>query len=122
MSCHHVPGGLQDLLDQVWGGQASSDPAHIPAAPLTPVEAKDIAEFSPFQFAKKVEKTIDEYIRPSLKMDGGDVEVMDIKGTLVYCSLKGACSNCAGASMTLKMMVERILKDQVDERIRVIAV
>jgi NifU-like protein len=120
-SCHHVPGGLQDLLDQVWGGQAAaagSGPIHLP---VLPSEAP-AAEFSPYQFAKKVEKVIDEYIRPSLRMDGGDVEIMDIKGTLVYCSLKGACSNCMGASQTLKMMIERNLKDQVDERIRVIEV
>jgi NifU-like protein len=57
-----------------------------------------------------------------LKADRGDVEIVDIKGTLVYCSLKGACSGCMGASQTLKMMVERSLKDQVDERIRVIEV
>ena len=119
-SCHHVPGGLQDLLDQVWGSQASAGSGSIqlpilPSEPATP-------EFSPYQFAKRVEKVVDEYIRPSLRMDGGDVEIMDIKGTLVYCSLKGACSNCIGASQTLKMMVERSLKDQVDERIRVIEV
>jgi NifU-like protein len=120
-SCHHVPGGLQDLLDQVWGGQpaAASDLARLP---VLPVEARTAPEFSPFQFAKKVEKVLDEYIRPSLQMDGGDVEILDIKGTLVYCNLKGACSNCVGASQTLKMMVERILKDQVDERIRIIEV
>jgi NifU-like protein len=120
-SCHHVPGGLQDLLDQVWEGQAAVTPGIAPV-PLSPVEVKDAPEFSPYQFAKKVERVIDEYIRPSLKMDGGDVEVMDIKGTLVYCSLKGACSHCVGASQTLKMMVERLLKDQVDERIRVVEV
>ncbi len=119
-SCHHVPGGLQDLLDQVWGSQASGASGTI-QLPVLPSESAT-PEFSPYQFAKKVEKVIDEYIRPSLRMDGGDVEIMDIKGTLVYCSLKGACSNCAGASQTLKMMVERSLKDQVDERIRVIEV
>jgi len=119
-SCHHVPGGLQDLLDQVWGGQAAagSGPIHLPVLPAE----QPAPDFSPYQFAKKVEKVIHEYIRPSLKMDGGDVEIMDIKGTLVYCSLKGACSNCMGASQTLKMMIERSLKDQVDERIRVIEV
>ncbi len=120
-SCHHVPGGLQDLLDQVWEGQAASVPGFMPP-PLSPIEVKEEPEFSPYQFAKKVEKVIDEYIRPSLRLDGGDVEIVDIKGTLVYCSLKGACSHCAGAAQTLKMMVERILKDQVDERIRVIEV
>jgi len=70
--------------------------------------------------AKKVEKVLDEFIRPSLKMDGGDVEIMDIKGTLVYCALKGACAGCMGATQTMKMLIERTLKDQVDERIRVI--
>jgi NifU-like protein len=121
MSCHHVPGGLQDILDQVWGGEAmaASGP---PLVQISSVETREMPDFSPYQFAKKVEKVIDEYVRPSLRMDGGDVEIMDIKGTIVYCSLRGACSNCLGASQTLKMMVERILKDQVDERIRVIEV
>jgi NifU-like protein len=117
-SCHHVPGGLQDLLDQVWGGQAaaSSGLVQLPVLPAEPAPA----DFSPYQFAKKIEKVVDEYIRPALRADGGDVEIMDIKGTIVYCSLRGACANCMGASQTLKMMVERSLKDQVDERIRVI--
>lgn len=121
MSCHHVPGGLQDLLDQVWEGQSTATPG-VAAVPLRPVDVPDAPEFSPYQFAKKVEKVVDEYIRPSLQMDGGDVEVTDIKGTLVYATLKGQCAGCAGASQTLKMMIERVLKDQVDERIRVIEV
>jgi len=120
-SCHHVPGGLQDILDQVWGGQAAANPSLV-SLPILPAESGEITDFSPFQFAKKVEKVVEEFIRPSLRMDGGDVEIMDIKGTIIYCALKGACSGCAGASQTLKMMVERILKDQVDERIRVIEV
>jgi NifU-like protein len=120
-SCHHVPGGLQDLLDQVWGGKdAAAGTGPIPL-PVLPVEVPS-AEFSPYQFAKKVERVIEEFIRPALRADGGDVEIMDIKGTLVYCTLRGACSNCMGASQTLKMMIERSLKDQVDERIRVIQV
>ena len=120
-SCHHVPGGLQDLLDQVWGDQ-TVEPSEEEQLPILPADAPEAPEFSPFQFAKKVEKVIEEYVRPSLKADGGDIEVMDIKGTLVYCGLKGACAGCAGAMQTMKMMVERVLKDQVDERIRVIEV
>jgi NifU-like protein len=121
MSCHHVPGGLQDMLDQVWGAEP-----HVATSPplvqIAPTEVSESPDFSPYQFAKKVEKVIEEYVRPSLRMDGGDVEILDIKGTLVYCALKGACSGCMGASQTLKMMVERILKEQVDERIRVVEV
>jgi NifU-like protein len=120
-SCHHVPGGLQDLLDQIWGSQPvdTSGLVQLQTSLSTP---SDVADLSPFQFAKKIEKVIDEYIRPALRMDGGDVEVVDIKGTVVYCSLKGACAGCAGASLTLKMMVERALKDEVDDRIHVIEV
>lgn len=121
MSCHHAPGGLQDLLDDIWGRRD----LHTGAESLekSPGEAHSArSELSPYQMGKRIEQTIDEYIRPMLEADGGGVEVLDIKNDVVYCRLLGACSGCPGASMTLKMMVERILKDSVDERIRVIAV
>lgn len=120
-SCHHVPGGLQDILDQVWEGHTAVEAVPV-VLPIINVESKVMADFSPFQFSKKVEKVMDEFVRPSLKRDGGDIEIVDIKGTLIYCALKGACKGCMGATQTMKMMVERILKDQVDERIRVIEV
>lgn len=130
MSCHHVPGGLQDLLDEVWSdgetelkilpaGQAAVDLGQIQST--EPGQPPD-RPLSPYQFGKSVEKVMDEYIRPMLKRDGGDVEIIDIKDMLVYCGLKGACAGCANANQTLKMMVEKTLKDMVDERIRVIDV
>ncbi len=125
MSCHHVPGGLQDILDDIWGKDKDSlKIVPAPSPPLEPVEPKAGQQpaLSPYQFAKKVEKAIDEYVRPLLVNDGGDLEIVDIKDSLVYCRLVGACSGCVGAAQTLKMMVEKTLKDMVDERIRVIAV
>jgi NifU-like protein len=124
-SCHHVPGGLQDLLDRAWQGESTAAASDTPAAPVFPLvslEAPPPAEFSPYQFAKKVEKVVEEFVRPSLKLDGGDIEIVDIKGMIVYCRLQGACAHCSGASRTLKKMVERILRERVDERIRVIEV
>ncbi len=122
MSCHHAPGGLQDLLDEAWGRQ----PTVLKARPEPPLErfVAAITEngLSPYQFAKKVERVIDEVVRPQLARDGGDLEIVDIKDTLVYCRLVGACAGCVGASRTIKMMVEQALKERVDERIRVIAV
>jgi len=122
MSCHHVPGGLQDLLNQIWAGEAAAAPSNL--RPLEPQKSASPAESSqsPYHFAKRVEKTIDDYVRPMLRMDGGDVEIVDIKDTLIYCRLNGACAGCRGASQTLKVMVERTLKEQVDERIRVIEI
>jgi NifU-like protein len=122
MSCHHVPGGLQDLLDEVWSGEAAAAPSDFrilePQRPASPAGLS----LSPYQFAKRVEKMIDEYVRPMLRMEGGDVEIVDIKDELIYCRLNGACAGCMGAGQTLKTMVERTLKERVDERIRVIEI
>jgi NifU-like protein len=123
MACHHVPGGLQDLLDETWGRSPVSTKVLTQISPLDASAVKDEKMvLSPYQFTKKVEKTVDEYVRPMLRQDGGDVEIVDIKDGLVYCRLAGACQGCANASQTLRMMVERTLKDMVDERIRVIEV
>ncbi|MFA5203606.1 MAG: iron-sulfur cluster assembly scaffold protein [Lentisphaeria bacterium] len=124
MSCHHAPGGLQDLLDEAWGPRPATLKPN-PEAPATPQAATAAAgddTLSPWQLGKKVEKAVDEHVRPLLKQDGGDLEIVDIKDALVYCRLRGACAGCAGAATTLKLMVERTLKEQVDPRIRVIAV
>ncbi len=137
MSCHHAPGGLQDLLDEVWKGEKKTGPVADPTAlPLintiglapvasTPKKEKEDDKpqtLSPFQFAKKIEKLLDEYLRPMVQKDGGDLELVDIKETTVYVELKGTCVGCAGAGQTLKFLIERTLKEKIDERIRVIQV
>ncbi|MBU4273549.1 MAG: iron-sulfur cluster assembly scaffold protein [Planctomycetes bacterium] len=126
MSCHHVPGGLQDLLDKTWGA-GKPQLKVLPQLPiLNEVPAKPVDEEQPhlstYQFGKKIEKAVDEYVRPMLRKDGGDVEIVDIKGALVYCRLTGACQGCDHAGQTLRMLVEQTLKEMVDERIRVIGV
>ncbi len=58
-----------------------------------------------------------EQIRPMLQADGGDLEVVEIDGSLVKVRLKGACGGCPHATMTIKQGIERALKDDVDESI-----
>jgi Fe-S cluster biogenesis protein NfuA len=41
---------------------------------------------------------------------------------VIYCRLTGACAGCGGAGLTMKLMVERSLKELVDDRIRIITV
>lgn len=121
-SCHHVPGGLQDLLDETWGRTpAATKPRDTAASGLQP-RAEAPAVMSAFQLGKKIEQALEEHVRPMLQSDGGDIELVDIKDNIIYCRLAGACAGCAGAATTLKMMVERALKDKVDERLRVVAV
>lgn len=70
---------------------------------------------------EKIEKALD-IIRPSLQADGGDVELVEVKDGKVMLKLTGACGSCPMATMTLKMGVERTLKEQVPEVKEVIAV
>ncbi|OGL38945.1 MAG: hypothetical protein A2149_07070 [Candidatus Schekmanbacteria bacterium RBG_16_38_11] len=67
-------------------------------------------------------KAVIEKIRPRLQMDGGDIELIDVEDGKVKVKLKGACAGCPGAQMTLKMGVERIIKEEVPDVKEVIAV
>lgn len=138
MNCHHAPGGLQDMLNEVWGTKkAEVFPAPAkPGASFVPIEsfgkplaaeggtmnAGSTGTLSPYQLAKKVEQTIDSYIRPMLQKDGGNIDIIDIKDKVVYVELTGACANCAGAKQTLKFLVEDTLKNKVDSSIRIVQV
>ena len=65
-----------------------------------------------------------ETIRPLLQADGGDIELVSIDAEegKVFVRLQGACKGCPGAAMTLKMGVERHLKEKVPEVTEVVAV
>jgi Fe-S cluster biogenesis protein NfuA len=55
-----------------------------------------------------------ELVRPALQADGGDVELVDVTDDgVVSVKLKGACGSCPMSTMTLKMGIERTLKDKV---------
>ncbi len=63
---------------------------------------------------EKVEKALAK-IRPSLQADGGDIQLIDVTNGVVKVRLTGACGGCPMSQMTLKMGVERMLKQQVPE-------
>ena len=70
---------------------------------------------------EKVEAALDK-IRPALRADGGDVELVDVKDGVVTVRLTGACIGCPMSTMTLKMGVERIIKEEVPEVKELVAV
>jgi len=63
---------------------------------------------------EKVEQAL-EKIRPMLQADGGDIELVGVDDGVVKVRLQGACSGCPGAQMTLKMGVERQIREVVPE-------
>jgi Fe-S cluster biogenesis protein NfuA len=73
-------------------------------------------------FNDKVAEVI-ETIRPMLQNDGGDIELVGVdEDRTVRVRLRGACSGCPGAAMTLKMGVERLLQQKLPEVKEVVAV
>jgi Fe-S cluster biogenesis protein NfuA len=66
------------------------------------------------EMKEKVEKAL-EKIRPALQADGGNIELVDVTGGVVKVKLTGACGSCPMSQMTLKMGVERALKQEVPE-------
>jgi Fe-S cluster biogenesis protein NfuA len=63
----------------------------------------------------KIEEAIAE-IRPRLQADGGDIELIGVtEDNVVQVRLRGACAGCPGAAMTLKMGVERLIREKVPE-------
>ena len=70
---------------------------------------------------EKVEEALNK-IRPSLMMDGGNVELVEVNDGTVKVRLTGACGGCPMATMTLKMGIEKILKQEIPEIKEVVAV
>ena len=61
-----------------------------------------------------VEKVLDE-LRPYLMADGGNVELVEIDGPVVKLRLQGACGSCPSSAMTLRMGIERRLREFIPE-------
>ena len=70
---------------------------------------------------EKVEASLAR-IRPSLQADGGDVELVGVSNGVVKLKLTGACVGCPMSTMTLKLGIERFLKEQIPEVKKVVAV
>ena len=100
---------IQDILDEERGTAKS----------LT--EIKPVARpMSNIQRMQKVMRVIDEDIRPRLAQDGGDIELVDMEGTKVVVAMRGACSSCRASQLTIKDLVEKTLREQVDSSITVV--
>lgn len=79
---------------------------------IEPVKPK---RMTALQKIKKIEEVIEREIRPGLKKDGGDLELIDVDGDFVSVSLRGACKSCTKSQTTIKEYVEKKLREFVLE-------
>jgi Fe/S biogenesis protein NfuA len=67
---------------------------------------------------RKIEKILDEQIRPALGSHGGDIEVIDFDNNKLYVKLVGGCQGCSSSKATLKDGIERLLIGKFPELIQ----
>ena len=88
------------------------------------LDGKDFKSMSLEEKKAAIEAVIDKHIRHMLVMDGGDMEILDIKengeNTDIYYRYLGACNGCASATTGTQFAIENILKQKLDPNIRII--
>ncbi len=97
--CGKCHASIQEIIDRLLGS----------------IEAKPVPRpaMSNLRKIKLIEETIDQEIRPSLKHDGGDIELVDVVGNRVLVATRGACASCQASNQTLKNFVEAKLRELV---------
>jgi Fe/S biogenesis protein NfuA len=65
--------------------------------------------------ADRVQQVLDELVNPRIAAHGGAVELVDVADSTVYVRMSGGCQGCSASAATLRMGVERMVKDEVPE-------
>jgi len=104
--CGGCKGEIAKIIARVLGTPVAVEKAPAVKKPLTNI-----------QKIRLIEETIDNEIRPMLKQDGGDIELIDVDGSLVKVSLRGACAQCRMAQFTMKDVVQAKLREFVTDEI-----
>ncbi len=105
-ACGQCRGELQAVLDETLGRMQ-----------IKPLEQKikPGRGLTNLQRVQLVLKVLDEDIKPYLRQDGGDIELIDVDGKTVYIELLHACKQCPSGRQTLKGFVEKTLREKVEQ-------
>ncbi len=88
------------------------------ASPATgPVTGQSSKRLTNLQKIRRIEEVMERDIRPQLRKDGGDIELVDVDGNRVLVALRGMCANCQVAPFTLKDVVEARLREYVTDEL-----
>jgi NifU-like protein len=101
--CEKCHGAIQEIIASVTGECF--------------VEEKKGPSLTNIQKIRMVEETLEREIKPALRKDGGDIELVDFANNVVTVRLRGTCSSCPSAQITLKDYVEAKIKELVSPEI-----
>jgi NifU-like protein len=101
--CGACQPGIQAIVDRIAAERRKSAETAVPR---------------PMTFLQKVhaiEDVIEREIRPTLKHDGGDIELINVDGNRVVVAFRGMCAKCSAAQFTMKDVVQAKLREFVSE-------
>ena len=107
-------GGCHSDIEAILDRLGAKEPAADEEPDKTRAQPKDLTNIKRMQLVQEI---ITRQIRPALQRDGGDIELVDIEGTRVIVALRGMCSQCPAAGVTLEQWVQAKLREFVDEKI-----
>lgn len=99
---------IQEIVNEVNHAAAAAPAPEPPAKKLTTL-----------QRIKLIERTLEEQVRPVLKKDGGDIELIDVDGDTVRIAFRGMCAGCRSAALTRDNLVATALHEFVDPALKV---
>lgn len=102
--CGGCVGQIEKIIEEIQGAKAETKRARLKARP---------AKLTNIQKIQLIQQTIGEQIRPALRADGGDIDLIDVEGNKVIVAFRGMCAQCKMAEVTIKDVVETRLKEFV---------
>jgi NifU-like protein len=106
--CGGCKGEIEKIIERVQGAKAKILPA------VAPVKPKKLTNIQKIQL---IQQTINEQIRPRLRADGGDIDLIDVDGNKVVVAFRGMCAHCKTSEFTMKEVVEAKLREFVSDEI-----
>ena len=100
--CGGCKGEIEKIIQRIQGSK-------VKAAALP----RKMGKLTNIQKIQLIQQTINEQIRPALRADGGDIELIDVDGNKVIVALRGMCAQCKMAGVTMKDVVEARLREFV---------
>jgi NifU-like protein len=104
---------LQHILDDELGSRPTpEEETEEHPAPLH-------GEMTNIEKIHRIEEIFEKRIRPAIKHDGGDIQLIDVDQNVVYVVLRGACATCPSSDHTMRQFVEKELQKEISPDIHV---
>lgn len=103
--CSNCHDKIQSIIDSVLG--------------IKKVEEKKSRKLTTIETIKLIEDVLEKEIKPVLKKDGGNIELIDLDGAVVLVELRGACANCKTSQVTIKNFIENKIQELVSPELTV---